>query len=286
MAHPPADLLTSLAARCVPLVLPDAARAAGRGSRPQIGLAYLLARTTDTIADTELVPLDSRLEALARACARASWAAPRARWISATWPASRARRRKRILLERVEEALAAAGAASRRTTAARSATVLDTITSGQELDLQRFAGALGRARSSPCKPTRIWTTTPIAWRDASASSGRRSAARTCFPRAAVDDAFLLADGVRFGKGLQLVNILRDLPADLRQGRCYLPGGGSGSAARWPPAICSSRQQNRGCAPVRPLPGRGAGASARRLGLHQRPARAAACGCAWPAPGRS
>jgi farnesyl-diphosphate farnesyltransferase len=33
---------------------------------------------------------------------------------------------------------------------------------------------------------------------------------------------LLADGVRFGKGLQLVNILRDVPADLRQGRCYLP----------------------------------------------------------------
>jgi len=30
------------------------------------------------------------------------------------------------------------------------------------------------------------------------------------------------DGIRFGKGLQLVNILRDLPADLRKGRCYLP----------------------------------------------------------------
>src|SRR5712664_1012501 len=33
--------------------------------RPQIGLAYLLARTSDTIADTELVPLDQRLAALA-----------------------------------------------------------------------------------------------------------------------------------------------------------------------------------------------------------------------------
>src|SRR5579864_4242856 len=32
--------------------------------RPQIGLAYLLARTTDTIADTDLVPVDQRLEAL------------------------------------------------------------------------------------------------------------------------------------------------------------------------------------------------------------------------------
>ena len=34
------------------------------GVRPQIGLAYLLARTTDTIADTELVPVEKRLRAL------------------------------------------------------------------------------------------------------------------------------------------------------------------------------------------------------------------------------
>src|ERR1044071_4977148 len=32
--------------------------------RPQISLAYLLARTTDTIADTDLVPLERRLGAL------------------------------------------------------------------------------------------------------------------------------------------------------------------------------------------------------------------------------
>ena len=29
-------------------------------------------------------------------------------------------------------------------------------------------------------------------------------------------------GVRYGMGLQLVNILRDLPGDLANGRCYLP----------------------------------------------------------------
>jgi farnesyl-diphosphate farnesyltransferase len=43
-----------------------------------------------------------------------------------------------------------------------------------------------------------------------------------FPRAPLDDSFLLTNGVRFGKGLQLVNILRDVPRDLRQGRCYFP----------------------------------------------------------------
>src|SRR5437870_9557264 len=33
--------------------------------RPQMGLAYLLARTTDTIADTDVVPVEQRLAALA-----------------------------------------------------------------------------------------------------------------------------------------------------------------------------------------------------------------------------
>ena len=29
-------------------------------------------------------------------------------------------------------------------------------------------------------------------------------------------------GIRFGKGLQMINILRDIPEDLRFGRCYIP----------------------------------------------------------------
>ena len=32
--------------------------------RPQIGLAYLLARATDTVADTEMIPVGQRLDAL------------------------------------------------------------------------------------------------------------------------------------------------------------------------------------------------------------------------------
>ncbi len=31
-------------------------------------------------------------------------------------------------------------------------------------------------------------------------------------------------GRRYGRGLQLVNVLRDLPRDLRRGRCFLPAG--------------------------------------------------------------
>src|SRR5438876_1269566 len=107
--------------------------------RPQIGLAYLLARTTDTIADTELVPPDQRLSALQTLRERIlGTSAPRTDFGQLakrqSSPAERA------LLEQCEASLALL-----RTLTARDLdlvrTVLGTILSGQELDLRRFAGA-------------------------------------------------------------------------------------------------------------------------------------------------
>ena len=37
-----------------------------------------------------------------------------------------------------------------------------------------------------------------------------------------DRAAMTARGIRFGKALQMTNVLRDVPADLREGRCYIP----------------------------------------------------------------
>ncbi len=36
------------------------------------------------------------------------------------------------------------------------------------------------------------------------------------------EAEMLELGVKYGKGLQLINVLRDAGSDLRAGRCYLP----------------------------------------------------------------
>ena len=63
MADAPNELLTGLlkdVSRSFYLTL----RVLPNSIRPQIGLAYLLARTTDTIADTGLVPLEQRLRLL------------------------------------------------------------------------------------------------------------------------------------------------------------------------------------------------------------------------------
>src|SRR6476619_6652848 len=72
--------------------------------RNQIGLAYLLARATDTIADTHLVPLPQRLEALnkLRDCIAGKLAEPIEFDLIAQQQASAS---ERILLERVEGAI-------------------------------------------------------------------------------------------------------------------------------------------------------------------------------------
>jgi len=189
--------------------------------RSQIGLAYLLARTTDTIADTDLLPVEQRLDALDRLRRRITG--------TETGPidlgdlaGKQSSAAERVLLERCEEALSLLDCTA---TADRNLIrdVLQIITSGQELDLRRFATASVEAIVS------LQTDAELAdYTYRVAGCVGEFWTRICrshiFPNAKLDDSFLLSNGVRFGKGLQLVNILRDLPADLRNGRCYVPVG--------------------------------------------------------------
>lgn len=99
--------------------------------------------------------------------------------------------------------------------------VLDTITSGQELDLRRFGSASSGSIIGLKAPAELDDYT---YRVAGCVGEfwTRICRAHIFPDATMDEVLLLRNGVRFGKGLQLVNILRDLPADLRLGRCYIP----------------------------------------------------------------
>jgi len=200
--------------------------------RPQIGLAYLLARTTDTIADTELVPLAQRLDALQqlRERIRGQSSAPLDFGGLARQQGSPA---EKLLLEKVEDSLALLQAISPEDLQ-RVREVLATITSGQELDLRRFAP---QASTFPRDEDRLKLgLRPIIALETEAELDDYTYrvagcvgefwTKICrahlFPRARLDEPQFIADGIRFGKGLQLVNILRDLPADLSRGRCYLP----------------------------------------------------------------
>jgi farnesyl-diphosphate farnesyltransferase len=187
--------------------------------RPQIGLAYLLARTTDTIADTELVPLALRLHALQilRERILGSRAEPGNFSELARQQGSPA---EKLLLEKIEESLALLKTLS-PDDLKLVRDVLATITSGQELDLRRFEKAstekiipLETAAELDDYTYRVAGCVGEFW--------TKICRAHLFPKARLDEKQLIADGIRFGKGLQLVNILRDLPADLKNGRCYLP----------------------------------------------------------------
>ena len=188
--------------------------------RHQIGLAYLLARTTDTIADTELVPVAQRLAALDELRRGIREGKSSASGFAELAPSQTATA-ERELLEQRGALLALLQSSTSPADRKRIVELLEVIISGQELDLRRFAGgtsehivALQSEGELDDYTYRVAGCVGEFW--------TKICRAHVFPRAPLDDARLLADGVRFGKGLQLVNILRDLPGDLRKGRCYLP----------------------------------------------------------------
>ncbi len=208
---------------------------------PQIGLTYLLARTSDTIADTELVPLEQRLDALHKLRDRilGSSTAPLNFGELAKQQGSPA---ERVLLEKAEDSLTLLQKLS-PADLKLVRNVLTTILGGQELDLRRFAGAsaekiiaLETAAELDDYTYRVAGCVGEFW--------TKICRAQLFPVARLDEGQLTADGVRFGKGLQLVNILRDLPADLKKGRCYLPAEKLEAAKLLPETLLSPANEAR------------------------------------------
>jgi farnesyl-diphosphate farnesyltransferase len=150
---------------------------------------------------------------------------------------------EKLLLERVEDALAVAktfSAADQKLIRE----VLATITSGQELDLRRFGNVANTGASATGQQVvALQTATELddyTYRVAGCvGEFWTKICRThLFPTARLDEKQFITDGIRFGKGLQLVNILRDLPADLKNGRCYLPTQRLDEAKLFPETLLS------------------------------------------------
>jgi farnesyl-diphosphate farnesyltransferase len=195
-----------------------------RSINAQMSIAYLLARAADTVADTKLIDVQSRRAALLQiresireACELRPVAPPDFGEFAA---ADSGTLSERTLLESFGKLLGDL----REFTAddrLRIADVLDTITHGQEMDLIRFGAAasdrivaLGTEKDLDEYTYQVAGCVGEFW--------TRMCMAHVFPGVSFNSEKLLADSVRFGKGLQLVNILRDLPKDLRQGRCYIP----------------------------------------------------------------
>ena len=215
MPHAPNELLTDLlkdVSRSFYLTL----RVLPKSIRSQIGLAYLLARTTDTIADTEIIPLDQRLKSL-QALRERILGTSSAPLNFGELAQRQSLPAERVLLEKCEASVALLQDLS-EADLRLVREVVDIITGGQGLDLKRFAGssaeniiALRTDEDLEDYTYRVAGCVGEFW--------TKMCRAHVFPNAKLGDTKLLADGVRFGKGLQLVNILRDLPADLKTGRC-------------------------------------------------------------------
>ncbi|HTR40379.1 MAG TPA: phytoene/squalene synthase family protein [Pseudomonadales bacterium] len=197
--------------------------------RPQIGLAYLLARTADTIADTEIVPLNQRLDALQKFRERVLDKSARQVNFSEL-AGQQGAPEERLLLEKAADSLDMLQTFSEADQKIIR-NVLTTIISGQELDLKRFAHSESTAvdQLMPEPPQVIALETAKELDDYTyrvAGCVGEFWSKLCrahlFPQLRLDENQFMIDAVRFGKGLQLVNILRDIPADLKKGRCYLP----------------------------------------------------------------
>jgi farnesyl-diphosphate farnesyltransferase len=176
--------------------------------RDQVSLAYLFARAADTIADTELIDRPRRLDLLGQL--KAQQAVAPIQQNSA----------ERILLERLEDCFKLFQTFSpddRR----RVQRLMSTLTQGMEMDLVIFpgtsAGDLTALKTlddldrytyyvAGCVGE-FWTDLMCAHRKALASWKVREMSEV---------------GVRFGKGLQLTNIVKDIAHDLQKGRCYVP----------------------------------------------------------------
>lgn len=220
MAHLPAAVLARLlkpVSRSFYLSL----RILPRGVREPVGLAYLLARATDTIADTRVLPRADRLIHLEtlRDAFLADAAAGLAR-LPAALASHQQNPAERTLLLTLPEAFATYQALPAGDRAAIRQVLL-AITQGMRMDLSTFAGEEeGRVVALETRADldrytywvagsagEFWTDIHLAHRPALAGWDAEAMRRRA---------------VRFGRGLQMTNILRDLPRDLQMGRCYLP----------------------------------------------------------------
>ncbi len=196
--------------------------------REPVSLGYLLARASDTQADTEAAPPGLRRECLGQF--RASLPETQPDFpefylrVMRDFVPCQSHEGERELLQRLPDAFEWLSGIDGD---ARDAvvTVLEEITTGQSWDLERFA----RADADPGRVAFCETGEELetyTWRVAGCVGEfwTRIGFGTLGDRfAPVDrEEALMASGRALGQGLQLVNILRDLGEDLGHGRCYLP----------------------------------------------------------------
>jgi farnesyl-diphosphate farnesyltransferase len=190
--------------------------------RPAIALGYLLARASDTVADANLLAAADRLDTLNQL--RSQLFTMDAELVRGLKDCAERQPEgpERHLLERVDQVLEFVGRLPQNDQRLLLE-VLRNIMRGQILDIERFelASSLRALRSPDELEEYIFLV---------AGSVGEFWTKLClqaWPKySRVNDQEIVRLGIEYGKGLQLVNILRDYPQDVRLGRSYLPVTGA------------------------------------------------------------
>ena len=191
--------------------------------RDQVSLSYLFARAADTIADTELIDRPRRLDYLNQlktqfVSGQISWT--QIRDIQKALVPLQQDSAERVLLERLEDCFKLFQGFS-QDDRRRVQRLMTTLTQGMEMDLSVFPGksvqeltALKSLEDLDRYTYYVAGCVGEFWTDLMCA--HRRALRTW------DVRHMAEIGVRFGKGLQLTNIVKDVAHDLQKGRCYVP----------------------------------------------------------------
>jgi len=194
------------------------------GMRDPVGEAYLLARAADTIADTALISPERRLALLLALRERVNGADKDDNLLArlaGEVAGQQTQSDEKLLLESLGGALqvlAQLDEADRK--AVRE--IVTTLTEGMEFDLRTFPDE----RSGQVAALETWDELDRYTYLVAGCVGEFWTKMTYMhlpgTLAPSLEETMCARGVRFGKALQMVNVLRDCGKDLRIGRCYLP----------------------------------------------------------------
>ena len=188
--------------------------------RDPVGLAYLLARATDTIADTAELSAEMRDENLRLLAGAIQGISPAeaAQRLRESFAPLQKNAAERALIEELPACLDWLDRIS-DSDRADIREVLLKINRGQSLDVQRFQNATELCALKSEAELEEYTYLV-------AGCVGEFWTRVCFRHlqnfSKSSPPEMLDLGKRYGMGLQLVNIIRDAGSDLRDGRCYLP----------------------------------------------------------------
>ena len=188
--------------------------------REPVSVGYLLARASDTIADTEAAPAETRKACLAifhKALKDENAREQLCELLEREFIDHQENGKEKLLLNRLSDVFDWYDTVREKSWIAIS-DVMEPILQGQQWDVDYFSiqkkQQVESAERLELYCYQVAGSVGEFWGVVGKNAYRRYSEYS--------DDQLKKYGANYGKGLQLVNILRDLPEDLKNGRCYLP----------------------------------------------------------------